>query len=132
MSTIDSIKAAKSKADLEKIAHDEFGQEVDKRRGLETLRADVLEMAEAASEPAPAEEKATQEAQEPAQEPQQDTPAPTPPQKTDEELREERRLAVARRKTEHRRLKNTKNGRVFVYTADLAKKPGMVEVTEEE
>lgn len=148
MSTIDKIKAAKSKDALEKIAQEEFNHDVDKRRGLETIRADVLLMAEGSETQAqePAQDPEAQAAQGETQgetqgtdqEPQEQAPEAQdkgPKYLTDEQKRQQRRAEALERRAalaEKRRLKNTKNGRVFVWTAALAQKAGMVEVTEEE
>lgn len=105
-SLTERAKAATTKDQLEEIAT-EVGGKIVKQRGLETIRADVLVLIDEHEAPqAPATEQAPAAAQ-------------------DEPKRKGR-------PEETRRLKNTKNDRVFVWTAALAKKAGVVETTEKE
>lgn len=105
---IERAKAATTKDELEAIAKEVDGKIV-KQRGLETIRADVLVLLDEAEQP-PKEEQNEQE-------PKAPEPAPA------------KRKGVT---PDPRRLKNTKNGRVFPYSAALAKKSGVVEVKGKE
>lgn len=98
---IEQIKAADSKEALEPLA-DAIGVKLMARKGLESMRADLLEKAEA---------KAKVEGDE-----------------GDKAPKAEPKPRGRARKGETRRLRSTKNGRTFVYTAALAKRPDMKEV----
>jgi len=125
---VDRINAAKTKDDLEEIGK-ELEVDVDKRKGLETIRAglllqvDVDENGDDENPKAEAEQEAAK-----AKPPNQPEPVKTEathedqfkPRETTEQLRE--------KSQGKRMLENTKNGRVFGWTAQLAKLKHMKEV----
>ncbi|WP_163557581.1 hypothetical protein [Halomonas sp. NO4] len=102
---IEQIKQAGNKEALAPLA-EELGVELDKRKGLETLRADVLAAAEKAQEPT---EKASGDTH---------------------HLAGQGKAAKDGKKDgkKGRYLKNTTTGRVFTYSARLAKRKDMKEV----
>ncbi|MBY6209085.1 MULTISPECIES: hypothetical protein [Halomonas] len=106
MDLLKMIEDAETKDELEAIGKEHLGTDVDKRKGIETIRAALEELAvESADEEPQAAEPAAEAKPEPAT-------APVKP----------------KGKGETRLLKNTKNGRVVAYTAALAKVKHMKEV----
>lgn len=100
---IEQIKAADSKEALEPLA-DALGVKLMARKGLESMRADLLEKAQ---------EQAKIEGD------KEGDPGAKPAPK---------RRGRAKKQGEKRRLRSSKNGRVFTYTAALAKRNDMKEV----
>ncbi|WP_280568253.1 hypothetical protein [Chromohalobacter sp. 296-RDG] len=122
MSLTERIESAANKDELEKIGKEELGVDADKRKGVETIRADLLERAEstpAQEESAPAEDDAntsvtpsegdsTPAAQIPEASQTEDKPEPDEPKP--------------------RLLRHRGNGRLFTYSAELAAKRHIEEV----
>lgn len=104
MDLLKMIEDAETKGELEAIGKKHLGTDVDKRKGIETIRAELEELAAEGAREEP-------QAAEPAAEAKPE-PAPAKP----------------KGKGETRLLKNTKNGRVVPYTAALAKVRHMKEV----
>ncbi|WP_108449352.1 hypothetical protein [Halomonas sp. BN3-1] len=104
MDLLKMIEDAETKDELEAIGKEHLGTDVDKRKGIETIRAALEELATEGADEEP-------QAAEPAAEAK---PEPSP--------------AKPKGKGETRLLKNTKNGRVVAYTAALAKVKHMKEV----
>lgn len=111
MSTlIEKIENAESKDDLEALGVEHLGVNVDKRKGIETIRAELLELAEAkATEERVSVEEEVQAAQDVQPQPATQ-PEPEPP------------------KYRGRMLQHTKNGRLFPWTPALAKSRYLKEV----
>lgn len=101
---IEQIEDAVTKDDLEPIA-EKLGVEINKRQGVETIRAELLEAAEKLAEQGVTEEEELN--------PGQASSEPVEPEKP---------------KYQGRMLKHLKNGRVFPWTAALAKNRYMQEV----
>lgn len=105
---IEQLEAAKTKGALEALGKEHLGINADKRQGIETIRAELLELAEAPTpgdapqEPAPA----TNEAEPATATGEQDEPT----------------------EYQGRMLKHIKSGRLFPWTADLAKNRYLKEV----
>lgn len=100
---IEQIEEAVTKDDLEPIA-EKLGVEINKRQGVETIRAELLEAAETL-----AEQGVTEEELSPSEMPNEAAEPEKPQYKG-------------------RMLKHLKNGRVFPWTAALAKSRYMQEV----
>ncbi len=104
---IEQLEAAEDKDTLEALGKEHLGVNADKRKGIETIRAELLELAEAQA--AGGDTAAT--------EPQATNPvAPEPEEQSEPEA------------YRGRMLKHTKNGRLFPWTADLAKNRYLKEV----
>ena len=101
---IEQIEEAVTKEDLEPIA-EKLGVEINKRQGVETIRAELLESAEALAEQGVTEESGLVANEVPSES--------TEPEKP---------------KYKGRMLKHLKNGRTFPWTAALAKNRYMQEV----
>lgn len=117
---IEQIENAEDKDALEKLGVEHFGIDVDKRKGKETIRTELLERADAA------EDGQASEAGEPAS--TQDGEGTTQPYTQPESGKPESGAQSYTAKRKNRTLKNTHNGRLFVWTAALAKLPHMKEV----
>lgn len=104
---IEQIEAAESKDGLEPLGN-KLGIEINKRQGVETIRAELLEAAETLAEQG----VTTSDELEPSNGDEQDV---TP-------------KAAEKPKYQGRMLKHTKNGRTFPWTAALAKSRYMKEV----
>lgn len=104
-SLIEQIEDAVTKDDLELLA-EKLGVEINKRQGVETIRAELLEAAEAL-----AEKGVTTSSELDLREGQTEAPE-----------------ATEKPKYEGRMLKHIKNGRTFPWTAALAKSRYMKEV----
>lgn len=106
---IEQLEAAEDKDTLEALGKEHLGVNADKRKGIETIRAELLELAEAQAAGGDAA----------ATEPQAENPVapdPEPEQQAEPEA------------YRGRMLKHTKNGRLFPWTADLAKNRYLKEV----
>lgn len=101
---IEQLEDAVTKDDLEPIA-EKLGVEINKRQGVETIRAELLEVAETLAEQGVTEEEEL-------------SPGEMPSESTEPE----------KPKYKGRMLKHLKNGRVFPWTAALAKNRYMQEV----
>ncbi len=101
---IEQIEEAVTKEDLEPIA-EKLGVEINKRQGVETIRAELLEAAETLAEQG-------------VTTPEELTPNEMPTEPEEHE----------KPKYQGRMLKHLKNGRVFPWTAALAKNRYMQEV----
>lgn len=110
---IEQIEAAETKDQLEKLGKEQFGADVDKRKGAETIRAELLELAEAQAADTTGETDPETHAQ--AQLDKLEQGGETDP-------------APTKAGYQGRLLKHRKNGRVFPWTAQLAKKREMQEV----
>ncbi|MGK0546339.1 hypothetical protein ACSEE7_12630 [Halomonas cupida] len=119
MDLLKMIEDAESKDELEAIGKEHLGADVDKRKGIETIRAALEEMAveKEAGESGNSQPIEQAAGSDPEPEPE---PAPTPASAS--------ASAAPKSKGDTRLLKNTKNGRVVVYTAALAKVKHMKEV----
>lgn len=115
MSLIEQIEAAESKDQLEVLGKEHLSIDVDKRKGVETIRAELLEAAEAKT----AEEEGEQMPPAPPQGPATEIAAPKAPDAETAEVKEGYR---------GRLLKHRKSGRLFPWTAQLTKKRDMQEV----
>ncbi|MGM0858656.1 MAG: hypothetical protein ACQEW0_16485 [Pseudomonadota bacterium] len=104
-SLIEQIEEAVTKEDLEPLA-EQLGVEINKREGVETIRAKLLEAAETKDEQGGDPDGDNDQG---PIEPSQEKPAKATPYKG-------------------RLLKHRKNGRTFPWTAQLAKKRDMQEV----
>lgn len=112
MSLIKKIEDAETKDQLEALGK-EIGVEVNKRQGVETVRAELMEIAEAqASDDTGETDPKTHADAQLAKVEQGDKDAP----------------AAAETGYKGRLLKHRKNGRLFPWTAALAKKRDMQEV----
>jgi hypothetical protein len=107
---IEQIESAEDKESLEPIA-EQLGFELSKRKGLETLRAELIEHAEASQgdEKSGEKDKGNGEAQ-------------------GKSKTAEKSAQKPQAKAQGRRLKSTKNGRVFAWTPGLAKLGHMKEL----
>ncbi len=119
MSLIKQIEDAETKDQLEALGKEQLGIEVNKRQGVETIRAELLELAEEQA----AQEGVAQEAPSATDEEQQGGDQ-------DEERPTQQAAQEAPRKDAYRGrlLKHRKSGRLFPWTAQLAKKRDMQEV----
>lgn len=104
---IEQLEAAEDKDTLEALGIEHLGVNADKRKGIETIRAELMELAEAQAEGGDA---ATTEPQAASQ------PEPKPEKPAEPEA------------YRGRMLKHTKNGRLFPWTAALAKSRYLKEV----
>ncbi|MGQ0335690.1 hypothetical protein [Halomonas elongata] len=132
MSLSERIENAENKDELEKIGK-ELGVDVDKRKGLETIRVDLQSLAEDQAEPQSEEpvqegtEASKEDEVEGADTSQGDTPASQIAATDDaEQASGQDESAPAQRKG--RLLRHRGNGRVFTYSAALAAKREMEEV----
>lgn len=107
---IEQIEAAETKEDLEPFAK-QLGVKIDKRTGLETVRANLLEAAEGDQD---GDKEGDKEGDSGTQEKRQD--------------KEDKKASTKASKGKQRKLKSTKNGRIFTWTAALAKLGHMKEV----
>lgn len=150
---IAAVKAAKTKDELEALVKGELGIDLDKRRGLETLRTDILaglgvtddaqEQGGDTGQPGAGLEQQEQALQQPAEPLIVDT-APVVGTAAIEhvllggaglalepelpELGDEDNLVLAEPAPQNRLLRNRENGREFVWTPELAKMSHMEEV----
>lgn len=148
-----AVKAAKTKDELEALVKAELGIDLDKRRGLETLRTDILaglgvaddaqEQGGDTGQPGAGLEQQEQALQQPAEPLIVDT-APVVGTAAIEhvllggaglalelelpELGDEDNLVLAEPAPQNRLLRNRENGREFVWTPELAKMSHMEEV----
>ncbi|MDT8895641.1 hypothetical protein RSO41_13365 [Halomonas sp. I1] len=126
MSLTDQIENAGSKDELEKIGKKSLGVDIDKRKGLESLRADLLERVEDQGESgeAPVEEHAEGNADGGTVAPESD--GSTPASKITEAPASEGKPEQEAPK--QRLLRHRGNGRIFAYSAALAAKRHIEEV----
>nr|WP_299241389.1 hypothetical protein [uncultured Halomonas sp.] len=129
---IDAIENAEDKDALEVLGKEHLGTDIDKRKGLEALRTQLLEQAEDTPVTAPPE--ATQPVDAPAAMTGGPAEAHTPqaevlepPPKVDPATNGTEETPAAE-KDKPRLLENTQNKRRFSWTAALAKLPHMREV----
>jgi len=115
MSLIKKIEGAETKDQLETLGKELFGVDVDKRKGVETIRAELLELAEAQ------ENDTTGEIDPEAHAAAQVAQAEQQTAKGGDE-------GEAESGYKGRMLKHRKTGRLFPWTAQLAKKRDMQEV----
>jgi len=112
-SLIEHLEAAETKDQLEALAK-EMGVEINKRQGIETIRADLIEAAEERD----SQNEAVEAKSGDAEAPKAATVEPDPEPKAAEESPG----------YQGRMLKHTKNGRLFPWTAALAKSRYLKEV----
>ncbi|CBV42526.1 hypothetical protein [Halomonas elongata] len=131
MSLSERIENAETKDELEKIGKDELGVDVDKRKGLETIRVDLQSLAEDQV----SEGQGKTPAQNDAESPDKDAPesadtsqegTPASKMADAEKTPDQGESAPAQEKP--RLLRHRGNGRVFTYSAALAAKRDMEEV----
>lgn len=154
---IAAVKAAKTKDELEALVKAELGIDLEKRRGLETLRTDILaglgvtddaqEQGGDTGQPGADQEQQEQALQQPAEPLIVDTApvvgtaaiehvlldsgaglALAPELPELPELGDEDNLVLAEPAPQNRLLRNRENGREFVWTPELAKMSHMEEV----
>lgn len=120
MSLIDRIKAAKTKDQLEQIGIEELGTDIDRRRNIKVLKAELINKAEelATDEPAPAEVAEP----EPEEQPEAKAEVAAAPQPAAPERKAERNP------NKPRLMRHRVTGRVLIWTAALAKNPNFEEV----
>lgn len=133
MSLIKQIEDAETKDQLEAIGKQSpLSVDVDKRKGVETIRAELMEMAEEAAASESGEKGGDENQGNPAQEglsqnhgEGDDGTATGEPGTADEHSAPK---PASKRQYSGRLLKNRKTGRLFPWTAQLAKKRDMQEV----
>lgn len=134
MTIIQQIEEAETKDQLEAIGIEHLGVNADKRKGVETIRAELSELAEAqesdtAGEEVEPQEHADQQAEQVGQAEQAKAGTPAPeakpaePEKPAPDPKPEAKPAYKGRLLKHR-----KTGRLLPWTAQLAKKRDMQEV----
>jgi len=130
MSLIKQIEDAETKDQLEALGKQHLGVDVDKRKGVETLRAELQELAEAQAEQGVTEARDTERPGDPEAPADSDggtasgepVTAPTQGDTQGEEAVE------GGSKYQGRLLRHRKTGRLFPWTAQLAKKRDLQEV----
>lgn len=115
-SLIEHLEAAETKDQLEALAK-EMGVEINKRQGVETIRAELVELAEATAQPGEASKADAKPGQAKAAKVEPDETTKAEPDEAAESPGYRGRL-----------LKHTKNGRLFPWTAALAKSRYLKEV----
>lgn len=115
MSLIKQIEDAETKDQLETLGKELFGVDVDKRKGVETIRAELLELAEAQ------ENDTTGEAD-------PETHAAAQVAQAEQQTAKDGDEGEAESGYKGRMLKHRKTGRLLPWTAQLAKKREMQEV----
>lgn len=138
------VKTCEDVAELHEIAKEKFGETIHNRTGLEKSRERVLELIDG-KEPTPADQTASASSDDQAN---AGSAAPVPGDQEPEELETEPQaetVTISRAEYEDlliragdkertvrggpgSKLKNTRTGRVFAWTAALAKNKNMVEV----
>ncbi|MDY7116598.1 hypothetical protein RAN53_09570 [Halomonas sp. SSL-5] len=115
MSLIKKIEDAETKDQLETLGKELFGVDVDKRKGVETIRAELLELAEA-------QENDTTGVTDP------ETHAEAQAAQAEQQAAKNEEAGETKASYSGRMLKHRKTGRLFPWTAQLAKKRDMQEV----
>lgn len=124
MSIIKMIEDAETKDQMEAIGLEHLGADVDKRKGIETIRAELSELAEAQDVNAASEDAA------PEENPEKQAEKTEAPAKESEPEAPPASAATQQGKPRYkgRLLKHTGTGRLLPWTAQLAKKRNMQEV----
>jgi len=115
MSLIKQIEDAETKDQLEGLGKELFGVDVDKRKGVETIRAELLELAEAQENDSTGETDPK-------------THAEAQVAQAEQQMAKNEETAEEKASYGGRLLKHRKTGRLFPWTAQLAQKREMQEV----